>query len=362
MARAPKLGRTYTRRPIFFSRPRARLKLPGKAPPVVSFLSPSGAPAKTSRISDRLLGWVMSLLVHVLALFVFVLAIRLLTKIPPAPPLPLIMPQSFLSGNQLTHADKLQTAPTRATTLKHFLNTHNSSNSVSPSALNTMLNGTASNSHLFAISLGQGGQLAVNNGAMGVMGIPGKTLGGMPGVSFFGVQAHAKRVMFLIDHAGHMVGRLYLIRREVRASIQNLLPFQKFAVITISGKYKILGPAKLLRASPANKAAVRKKVSTVIAEGHDQGLLLPFLRPFKAAWAMKPQVIFFLTDGYVDPRLIGDIRRMHEQYPIRVYTFTLIGTTRIHQEYLRRIAAETGGKFLYLSKRVLLRQHPASQR
>ncbi len=319
MALAPKLGRTFSRRPVFFSRPRARLKLPGRRPPVVSFLTTSGPQTKASIISDRWLGWVMSLLVHVLALFVFVLAIRLLTKVPPAPPLPLIMPQSFLSGNQLTHADKLQTAPTRASTLKHFLNTHNS-NSVSPSALNSMLNGTASNEHLFAISLGQGGQLAVNNGAMGVMGIPGKTLGGMPGVSFFGVQAHAKRVMFLIDHAGHMIGRLYLIRREVRASIANLLPFQKFAVVTISGKYKILGHAKLLRASPANKATVRKKVSTVIAEGHDQGLLLPFLRPFKAAWAMKPQVIFFLTDGYVDPRLIKDIKRMHEQYPIRVYT------------------------------------------
>ena len=359
MARAPKFGRTFSRRPMFSFRPRTRFKLPKKSTPLI---------VKTSTGKANAFGWsvslsvVLSVLVHVLILFVFVLAIRLLIKVPPAPPLPLVVPQSFLSGNQLSRPDKVTAAPTRASTLKHFLSTRNASNSVSPTALNAMLNGTAANEHLFAISLGQGGELASNNGSMGAMGVPGKTIGGMPAVSFFGVQTRAKRVVFLVDHAGRMVGHLYLLKREVQRSIRRLLPFQRFAVIEISAKYKILGPDKLLRASPANRAMVLPRVHRMIAENRDYGQLLPFLRPFKAAWAMHPQVIFFLTDGYVDPRLIADIGDLNRQYPIRVYTFTFMGDNKRHQENLKKIAAETGGKFMYLSPRVLEREGSGAAR
>ena len=353
MARAPKFGRTFSRRPAFSFRSRSRFKLPKRSAPLI--LKTPGTTAK-SISNGTWLSVVLSVLVHVLLLFIFVLAIRLLIKIPPPPPLPLIVPQSFLSGNQLSHPDKVTAAPTRASALKRFLSTRNASNSVSPTALNAMLNGTASNEHLYAISLGQGGELASNNGSMGAMGVPGKTIGGMPAVSFFGVQTRAKRVVFLVDHAGRMVGHLYLLRREVQRSIRHLLPFQRFAVIEISATYKILGPDKLLRASPANRAMVLPRVHNMIAENRDFGELLPFLRPFKAAWAMHPQVIFFLTDGYVDPRLIADIADLNRQYPIRVYTFTFMGDNKRHQENLRKIAAETRGKFLYLSPRLLERK------
>ncbi len=353
MARAPKFGRTFSRRPAFSFRPRTRFKLPKRSAPL--FSKTPGTPTRTIA-SGTWLSVVLSVLVHVLLLFTFVLAIRLLIKIPPPPPLPLIVPQSFLSGNQLSHPDKVTAAPTRASALKRFLSTRNASNSVSPTALNAMLNGTATNEHLYAISLGKGGELASNNGSMGAMGVPGKTIGGMPAVSFFGVQTRAKRVVFLVDHGGRMVGHLYLLRREVQRSIRHLLPFQRFAVIKISATYKILGPDKLLRASPANRAKVLPLVHNIIAENKDMGQLQPFLRPFKAAWAMHPQVIFFLTDGYVDPRLIADIGDLNSQYPIRVYTFTFMGDNQRHQKNLRKIAAETGGKFLYLSKRILERE------
>ncbi len=357
MARTPKLGRTFKRRRVWFFRPRPRLKLPGNKARVAGFGPGIGSPARSGGRTDRLLGWVMSLLVHVVALFIFVLAIRLLTKVPAAPPLPFIMPQSFLSGHQLTALDKAPTSSIRPMTIRHFLGNRKLDNMTSTTALSSMLNGTTPDSHLFAISLGQGGTLSSSSGgSLGAMGIPGKTIGGMPSISFFGVRARAKRVVFLVDHAGRMVGHLYLLKREVQRSIRHLLPFQRFAVIEISAKYKILGPDKLLRASPANRSMVLPEVHKMIAENRDYGQLLPFLRPFKVAWAMRPQVIFFLTDGYVDPRLIADIRRLYVHHPIRVYTFTFMGDNLRHQKNLRLIAAETGGKFMYLSPRLLERR------
>ncbi|MGC9260555.1 MAG: hypothetical protein ACP5I8_10850 [Phycisphaerae bacterium] len=362
MARTPKLGRTFTRRRVWFLRTRPRLKLPGKKARVVSFLPGHGSPARSGGTAERLLGWVMSLLVHVVALFVFVLAIRLLTKAPAAPPLPFIMPQSFLSGHQLTALDKPPSSAIRRMTIKHLLGTRQAAKLASATALSAMLNGTTPDTHLFAISLGQGSQFsASSNGYLGAMGMPGKTVGGMPAISFFGVRARAKRVVFLVDHAGRMVGHLYLLKREVQRSIRHLLPFQRFAVIEISAKYKILGPDKLLRASPANRAMVLPEVHKMLAENRDYGQLLPFLRPFKVAWAMHPQVIFFLTDGYVDPRLIADLRQLNAQYPIRVYTFTFMGDNLRHQKNLRKIAAATGGKFMYLSPRLLERRSAAGR-
>lgn len=356
MARAPKFGRTFSRRRFIFFHSRPRFKVPGKKPLVCGSAPGGYSGANAGRISDRLLGWVISLLVHVVALFVFVLAIHLLTKLPAPPPLPIIIPQSFLSGNQFTPFNKDPVSPTHTMTLQDFLGAHKVNHSISSAALSAMLNGSASNQHLFAISLGQGASSSSINGALGAMGIPGKALAGMPAVSFFGVQAQARRVVFLVDHAGRMVGHLYLLKREVRRSIGQLLPFQKFAVIAISGKYKILGPDRLLRASPDNRTLVRRKVRKLIAEGHDYGLLLPFLKPFEAAWAMHPQVIFFLTDGYVDPRLIADIRHLNSKYPVHVCTFTFVGGNQRHQENLRRIAAETAGKFKYVSARALERR------
>jgi hypothetical protein len=85
MARAPKFGRTFSRRPMFSFRPRTRFKLPKKSTPLI---------VKTNTGKANAFGWsvslsvVLSVLVHVLILFVFVLAIRLLIKVPPAPPLP----------------------------------------------------------------------------------------------------------------------------------------------------------------------------------------------------------------------------------------------------------------------------------
>ncbi len=345
MARAPKFGRSFSRRRGLRFRWRPRLGFAKVAPR-------SAAPRG---LSDRLLGWVISLVLHLVGLFTFVLAVQLLIKPPAAPPPPLIMPQSFLSGNQLTDIAKTRHAPSHHSLLKDFLVARNIGAAASSSSLNAWLNGSASNAPLFAITLGPGGDMEGSGGPAGALGVPGNALGGLPAVSFFGVHGQARRIVFIIDHSGSMIGHLYLVRAEVRHAVENLLPFQKFAVIAFAHAYKLLGPQKLVRASPEAKASALAALHRIEAEGHNDNMLGPFLRPFQTAWAMRPQAIFFLTDGHFDPRLIARIAQLNTHYPIRVYTFAFLDDDRVFQGHLRRIATETGGQFKNLSARVLER-------
>lgn len=159
----------------------------------------------------------------------------------------------------------------------------------------------------------------------------------------FGQYLTAQRVVFLLDHSGASVGRLYLLRAILQRAIEGLSPSQRFAVIVFAGKYRILVANRLLQATRKNKDLVIAQLKNTTAEGRSEGMLVPFLRPIQAAWAMQAQAVLLLTDVPFDPRLVDRIGALNKQRHVAVYTVGSGGSR--FEAMLRKISQETGGSF-----------------
>ena len=168
-----------------------------------------------------------------------------------------------------------------------------------------------------------------------------------------GLKNQASRIVLLIDHSGSMIGKLHLVKAQIRFTLNHLLPFQHFAVISFAHRYKILGPNHLIPATEENRRMVKKMLHSVLAKGRNDDELSPFLNAFTAAFNMKPQVIYFLTDGHFDDRLISRVDELNAKIHVQVDTFAFLDQDPLFIRQLKTISRQTHGQYMYVSRREL---------
>ena len=201
-------------------------------------------------------------------------------------------------------------------------------------------------------TIGQG--LIPGSGTGGGGGSGGGSGGGVgrgigPGTQFFGARDHAHSFSYVIDCSGSMAthNSLEVAKRELLASLDQLPPDTEFAVIFYSMIPRMLtdpqGHRGLMSATTANKARIRTQLAAVVPDGGTD-----HMAALRSALALKPEVIFFLTDA--DMMTNGDADQILAE----------VGTTRIQAvEFgngtdlgelrpLRRLATTTGGAYLYI--------------
>lgn len=119
----------------------------------------------------------------------------------------------------------------------------------------------------------------------------------------FGVsgQREADRVVYLVDASGSMVAALPAVLEEVARSIDALAPDQRFTV-GVFGAGGVRSPEslasrgeRLVRATESNKAAIRRWLSAIDAQG--AGDALTALR-----WGLeqRPDIVFIMAKGITD--------------------------------------------------------------
>jgi hypothetical protein len=140
---------------------------------------------------------------------------------------------------------------------------------------------------------------------------------------------------------------LEVAKGELLASLNQLPPDAEFAVIFYNLVARTLsdpqGRKGLMSATAPNKARVRAQLAGISPDGGTD-----HLTALRAALALRPEVIFFLTDA--DLMTNGDVDEI----------LAVVGTTRIQAvEFgrgtslgygtpLRRLATTTGGSYLYI--------------
>ena len=189
----------------------------------------------------------------------------------------------------------------------------------------------------------------------GAGGSGGGTGGGVgrgtgPGTEFFGERENATSFAYVIDCSGSMMtlGSLDKAKRELSASLGQLPPDAKFAVIFYNLRATMMsdpqGRKGLMAATQANKARVGTQLTAVTPDGGTDHMVA-----LRTAFALKPEVIFFLTDA--------DILTNSEVGIL----LSEAGTTRIQAvEFgrgvelgaaanpLRKLATSTGGHYRYI--------------
>jgi hypothetical protein len=217
--------------------------------------------------------------------------------------------------------------------------------------------GERANTDIPFIGVGPGGGAGIGNSTVGGDG-SGSLAAFGPKVQIGGTifdKSRAKRTVYLLDHSGSMLDSFDYLRVEVENATNNLLAVQRFSVIMFSEDVTVLGPDKLQRATPDAKRDVHKRLADIRAHGHNDGELVPFQKGFEKAFAMNPEVIFFLTDGEFDPRLVDVVRKLNANRPanqrVEIHTIAYIQIGPDAAESLKKIAAENHGRYKFVAQK-----------
>ncbi len=195
-----------------------------------------------------------------------------------------------------------------------------------------------------------------NIGQMTQGGTPSKNLGSKATVSVFGIEGTGTRFVYVFDRSISMAGApLRAAKQQLVASLESLDSVHQFQIIFFNHEPQAWdltgGQERIAFASDANKRQAEKFVQRVSATGGT------FRRTaLQLALQLRPDVIFFLTDTD-DPMASGDLAeaiRRARRDTIAINTIEYgSGTASVGENFLTRLAHETGGRYVYVNTQQL---------
>lgn len=178
-------------------------------------------------------------------------------------------------------------------------------------------------------------------------------VGGGLGGAFFGsgrtgAGAHGKRIVYIVDASGSMDFRLLRqsrfqrVQRELETSILSLHKSQKYAVILFNLQSRSIGTRILRDATEKNKTRTIAKIWDSGAGGGTDPR-----SAISRALRLKPDTIYFLTDGVFPPSSAAAL--MKRQPGLTVHTFTLGDSSG--EIIMQRLARANGGTYRFIDGR-----------
>lgn len=182
---------------------------------------------------------------------------------------------------------------------------------------------------------------------------PTTVSGGKARTSVFGLEGTGHKFVYVFDRSGSMGGGtrspLAAAKAELLASLDSLEETHQFQIIFYNDAPQVFAldgqPQKLVFGTRQNKTAAEQFVGSVIANGgtRHEGALHTALR-------MRPDVIFFLTDGdepSLNSQQLAQVRRLNAGASINTIQFGL-GPRLGGDNFLVQLAHENGGQYVYI--------------
>ena len=152
------------------------------------------------------------------------------------------------------------------------------------------------------------------------------------------------QIVFVIDRSGSMTDSIMYVKYELRRYISRLRPSQKFHVIFYSSGPALEMPSrKLLPATVGNREMAFDFIDGIVPIGGTDPA-----DALKAAFALKPDVIHFLSDGEFDRKVINQIDKLNAGKKTQVNTVCFIYTAG--EFLLQEIAKRNNGAYRYVSE------------
>jgi len=173
-----------------------------------------------------------------------------------------------------------------------------------------------------------------------------------PQVEFFGNRLEARKVCFVVDASGSMLGLFSTVRRHLTDSISALQPDQYFAVIFFNNLQYESFSGTLARATPSAKSAAASFINSIQPSGPTNPMAaIKKAMLSRDASGEAPGIIYFLTDGFdLAPRdsdaIITEIRALRKQLAPQTRINTIGFWAQPHDcQVLQKIAEQSGGRF-----------------
>jgi hypothetical protein len=187
----------------------------------------------------------------------------------------------------------------------------------------------------------------------GAGGSRGGGYGGQAKTQVYGLTGQGSKFIYVFDRSGSMSGYggrpLRSAKAELIASLQDLDRTHQFQIIFYNQDPQVFAlrgrAARMEFGDDDGKAAAAKFVQGVVASGGTE-----HTRPLLMALALRPDVIFFLTDAD-QPQLSADelaeIQRANKGAQINAIEFGF-GPTTGDDNFLKRLARQNGGQHAYV--------------
>jgi hypothetical protein len=160
-----------------------------------------------------------------------------------------------------------------------------------------------------------------------------------------------RKIVFVVDRSGSMTDSIDYVKEELKRSIGELPDDKEFHVLFYSSGPAVEMPMRrLVDATGRNKQFAYEFIDGIIAQGGTDPS-----EALRRAFAVRPDVIYLLTDGEFDRAIVGLVRGLNAGGQVRVHTigflYTWPGTSA--EGVLKQIAAENGGNYKFVSERDL---------
>ena len=161
----------------------------------------------------------------------------------------------------------------------------------------------------------------------------------------------AAKIVYVVDRSGSMTDSIDFVKAELTRSVAELGEDVEFHVIFYSSGPPVEMPTRrLVHATQRNKGLAYDFIDRIVPEGETD--------PSKAlqrAFAVRPELIYLLTDGEFDRGIIDLVKRLNAGGRTRVFTigflYTQPGTTA--EGVLKQIASQNGGEYKFVSEQDL---------
>jgi len=293
------------------------------------------------RLADLLLGWGISVGLHVAILACFVLITWRLGAKPPPPE----QSVGVIVPNRSERIDAGAAGPVNMDTAVNELAVPQLKETVRPEPIWEM-GGTSTASkveRLISIDVGAGGDVSAAMKGDWTQLAEGSGVGS-GGASFFGLQAAGGKFVFVVDYSGSMKkdARLDAAKAELVRAIRALDRKMTFYIIFFDHMHKPMPAASLTRATEVNKRRYLGWVSAIRAGGGTDPTAA-----MTQALSLKPHAIWLLSDGNFDPAIAKAIGRLNPGRKVQIHTIAFF--SRAGEPVLREIADQNRGRFRFVT-------------
>jgi len=156
------------------------------------------------------------------------------------------------------------------------------------------------------------------------------------------VEEGTGKVAYIVDRSGSMTDSLDYVKLELKRSLWQLGAENEFHVIFYSSGPPVEMPTRrLVNATDRNRQLAFEFIDSVIAWGGTDPTAA-----IERAFAVQPDIIYFLTDGEFDRAVVGLVRRLNAGRKVRVNTINFLYDG--NADVLKQIAAENGGEYKFV--------------
>jgi hypothetical protein len=126
----------------------------------------------------------------------------------------------------------------------------------------------------------------------------------------------ARKIVYVVDRSGSMTDSIDYVKVELKRSIGELPDDKEFHVLFYSSGPCVEMPTRrLVNATERNKAFAYEFVDGIIAQGETDPS-----DALRRAFAVRPEVIYLLTDGEFDKAMVDLLKRLNRDQKIIVHT------------------------------------------